>query len=122
MLQKKNEVLLYETMLANIDDSFNSERIKASIKMDLLILYMANLITRAGSLFQPYNPNTSKKKNDGIDMQLLHTLMLPARICSKDGLSTPRTLGSFQAKWILKPEELVSMRQQDGKLEPLSWV
>lgn len=119
-VQRQNEELLYCLMSESIDRDFSSQDVKPSERMNLLIRYRAHLIAKTASLYEPYNPDSKKRRNDGIDMQLLFTLMLPARICSKDMLKIPRGLEVRQAAWILTPEELVE-EWRNKKLKPLSF-
>lgn len=69
-----------------------------------------------------YNPESKKKKNDGIDIDLFHYQMLPAFILTYDknihsGLAD---ISSFQRDWIYRPDDFAT-EWQHGRRPKLSW-
>lgn len=91
-----------------------------TIRAELLLKYLATIVARSAKTKEPYNPTSSKRKNDGIDFLFLLGLVLPARICSKDSLKIIKGLDSFQSNWIQTPDE-IAIQWRDDMLTKLSW-
>lgn len=82
-------------------DSSYSERV------DILAKYMYHFIQNQADFSYPYNPNSQKNKNDGIDFKIIFFIILPSLICSEDRfIKGFQRLYSYQSKWFYKPLEL----------------
>ena len=90
------------------------------IRVDLLIKYLAEITTSTAKIIEPYNPNSPKRKNDGLDFLIIFPLVIPAIICTNDKLTKLKSIKSFQTEWILNPDDLVE-RWNRKKLFPLTW-
>ena len=57
---------------------------------------------------EQYDPTSKKKKNDGIDLDMLQYLAAPMLICVDDDKFTNavKNSGSYQREWMLTPIEL----------------
>lgn len=106
-------------MLDSVDKAFTSVP-RFSIRADLVIQYLALILTRASKEKEPYNPCSLHHINDGLDLSILHTLIIPCRICTIDRMKGPKSINSFQRDWIVTPEELERL-WNEGKLKKLAW-
>ncbi len=56
---------------------------------------------------QPLNPQSKKRKNDGIDFLLTFAVGLPAILCTEDHIrKLLNTFNSYQKDWVMTPEEI----------------
>ncbi|MGK5024221.1 hypothetical protein [Janthinobacterium sp. RB2R34] len=71
---------------------------------------------------EAYDPTHEKKKNDGLDDDLLHYLAVPAYVLTVDKgiIAAANDIESFQSNWIMKPEDFVAAWKA-GNLPPLAW-
>ncbi|WP_412527430.1 hypothetical protein [Burkholderia lata] len=79
-----------------------------SIRRHLELRYRIRQYIRTERTKEPYNPSAKKNRNDGIDIDLYHYLMLPAIIVAKDGgfYGSLNDIDSFQKAWFMPPERL----------------
>lgn len=95
--------------------------IPISQRMDLLIRYMVHIIYMSRQGKTPYNPESLKNKNDGIDFVALFSIILPSRFCTIDHVKQRLSqLKSFQSEWIVTPENVVDLYKSQ-KLYRLQW-
>lgn len=77
------------------------------IRMDLeLKYYTQQAINVANTCI---NPCSKKRENDGLDVLLLHYLILPAFLLTEDKIFSSdklQSIQSFQKEWILNPKKL----------------
>lgn len=118
-LQEEITNVLFEEMRNEIKKHIMCEP-DITIRAELLLKYLATIVARSAKTKEPYNPTSSKRKNDGIDFLFLLGLVLPARICSKDSLKIIKGLDSFQSNWIQTPDE-IAIQWRDDMLTKLSW-
>lgn len=102
-----------------IDKDVNVEP-KMSVRLDLALRQMQRQVEARTRAKEPYNPETHRKRNDGIDFTLTFALMLPALLCTSDGnyCTTLRQLPSFQTAWVYKPDELADAWAKKTVVDP----
>jgi hypothetical protein len=73
------------------------------------------------------NPNSPKRRNDGIDYNMAFVFAKRILLCTHDGTGSKpgyykaiKSLNSFQSKWVFHPQELVD-RWNEGKLLQPTW-
>jgi len=68
------------------------------------------------------NPNSHKRRNDGVDYNMAFVFAKRILLCTDDGnyYDAIKRLNSFQSDWIVKPQELVQ-RWKEGKLAQPGW-
>ena len=78
----------------------------ASVRLDALLRANASFALQRLRPKNPYNP--AKKANDGLDVDLLRYLAVPAIVCTNDGRLQRilKQAGSWQRRWVLRPSEL----------------
>lgn len=94
-----------------------------SIRLDVAIRHKYRQIKIANRLRTPYNPESKKKINDGIDYNMDFVFMLPAILCTSDDnyYKVIKDLNSFQSQWAYKPDEM-SDAWKDKTLTVPSWA
>lgn len=117
--KNKNEIL--NSMAASIDEKIKCDP-PLSIRLDIAIKHRFRQIKIANRLHTPYDPESKKKINDGIDYNMDFIFMLPAILCTSDRnyYKIIKELNSFQSKWIYLPDE-ISDKWRDKALLPPSW-
>lgn len=81
-----------------------------SIRRHLELRYRIRQYIRTERTKEPYNPAAKRNRNDGIDIDLYHYLMLPAIVVAKDGgfYSSLNDIDSFQKAWFMRPDRLAN--------------
>lgn len=79
-------------------------------RMHLELRYRFRQMARTAQKKDRYDPLNSRKKNDGIDVDLYKYLILPALAVSTDNgfFNSLNSIQSFQKDWIFRPEELAN--------------
>ncbi len=97
-----------EKVFADIDDLAPHLSPSLSIRMDLQIRLLWRQYVRSNKDVEPYDPLSSKNKNDGIDFDIYNYLLIPALIVTQDEgfFRKLKDIDSFQKQWFLKPEDL----------------
>ena len=77
-----------------------------SLRLDAFLRVHALVLLRRTRKKNQYN--TTKRKNDSYDHDLLKFLAFPAVLCTNDGplIASVHTAGSWQERWIVRPEAL----------------
>lgn len=113
---KKTENIKYMKEIMSewlFDDSSYSERV------DILAKYLYYFIQNRADFSYPYNPNSQKNKNDGIDFMINFSNILPSLICSEDRfVRIFQSLNSYQSKWFYKPLELAEAWKNNSIIKP----
>lgn len=91
-----------------------------SIRMDLQLRFVWRQYVRSKKTIEPYNPESLKKRNDGIDFDLYKYFLLPAFVVAEDKgfFSSLEGIKSFQRDWFFKPEELANEWQKGTRPFP----
>jgi hypothetical protein len=78
----------------------------ASVRLEAFLRVNASFALQRLRPKNPYNP--VKKANDGLDVDLLRYLAVPAIVCTKDKRlqRVVAQAGSWQRRWVLRPAEL----------------
>lgn len=98
-------------LLKNMKDSVNQGLLgnpPLSIRSDILIHYLFNIILDSSRNKTPYNPESNRNKNDGLDFLLGYSFIIPALLCTGDYTLKNRLkdLKSYQNNWVYSPEEI----------------
>lgn len=102
-----NKTEIINTITNSLDKKIECDP-SLSIRLDVAIRHKYRQIKIANRLGTPYNPESKKKINDGIDYNMDFIFMLPAILCTSDDnyYKIIKDLNSFQSQWIYKPGEL----------------
>ncbi len=79
-----------------------------SVRWDLQMRLLWRQFVRSKKTSEPYDPTSQKKRNDGIDFDLFHYLLLPALVVATDSgfFEKLADIKSYQTTWFWKPEAL----------------
>lgn len=79
-----------------------------SVRWDLQMRLLWRQYVRSKKASEPYDPTSPKKRNDGIDFDLFHYLLLPALVVATDSGFFEKLVDikSYQKAWFWKPEAL----------------
>ncbi len=93
-----------------------------SSRLDLQLKYLYRRYCHRNAAEGAYNPHSKRRRNDGIDFNLLYALLGPAFIVTRDErlLVNMQEIQSYQAGWVMSPEQLASAGA-DGMLKQLAW-
>lgn len=88
-------------------------------RFELVIEYLLDRSIASARRKSPYNPHANRNQNDGLDFLMLHALMIPAFIVTRDQEPKKRlrNLSRPEAEMLLTPAELVE-RWNQGTLAP----
>ena len=91
-----------------------------SIRTDLQLRLAWRQYVRSEKIKQPYDPESFKKRNDGIDFDLYRYFLLPAFVVADDRgfFNALEGIESFQRGWFCKPEELAEAWQEGERPKP----
>jgi hypothetical protein len=97
---------LVERLARSVDEEVSGEP-PESIRWDALIRVMAWYSVRSLTSKGAYD--VEKHANDAIDVPLLRYLAVPSAICTRDRrlLAAPREAHSWQAGWVVSPEDIL---------------
>ena len=103
-----NRTEIINSMAASLDKKIECDP-PLSIRLDVAIRHKFRQIKIANRLHTPYNPESKKKINDGIDYNMDFTFMLPAILCTSDTNyhRIIKELNSFQSNWVYLPDEIL---------------
>lgn len=106
-------------------DSLNKEcncRPPMSVRCDLQMRLLWRQYVRSMKEKDPYNPESKKKRNDGIDFDLCRYFLLPALVVADESgfFDKIKDIESFQLPWFLRPQDLADMWVKKLKPRP-SW-
>lgn len=91
------------------------------VRYDLAIRHRLRIAVLRNQTDVQYNPDSKKRRNDGIDFTMASALALPALIVTeKNYHDIAKLLGSFQAEWVYTPESLAESWEK-GLLKPPTW-
>ena len=78
------------------------------VRADILIKFLVEMIAHRTQSESSYNPESHAKKNDGIDLLLTFSFILPAILCTADEkfAAKLKRLVSHQVNWIYTPNQL----------------
>ncbi|MCC6070544.1 hypothetical protein ACFSQU_12000 [Massilia sp. GCM10020059] len=101
-------------------DKWNSLVPPMSVRMHLQNRYHWRQFVRMQQKKGAYNPNSPKKRNDGIDADLYRYLVLPALIITEDNgfLTKLADIQSFQKSWLYTPQQLADEWIQGNEPAP----
>jgi hypothetical protein len=111
------------TIALNLSDSSASELSPPlSVRWDLQMRLLWRQYVRSKKTSEPYDPTSQKKRNDGIDFDIFHYLLLPALVVSTDSgfFEKLADIKSYQTAWFWKPEDL-AQAWSDGKRPHAKW-
>jgi len=105
-LSSKKEKLL-QTMLDGIDADESVEP-AISVRLDLPVKHFLEKHLHHNKVKDAYNPDSHKKRNDGLDYGLYLYFLLPAMIVSDDGsfYKVLKDIDSYQKNWVWNPNDL----------------
>ncbi|ODS34387.1 MAG: hypothetical protein SCARUB_00518 [Candidatus Scalindua rubra] len=103
--EKRTEIL---KKMAEIEDNWADCDPPLSVRFDLWNKNLFETVAQRSISKEPYNPESNKRKNDGIDFLLKQAFLLPALVCTADKNFIGRfaNIDSFQKEWIYTPEDL----------------
>lgn len=118
----ENRTEIINSMAASLDEKIECDP-PISIRLDVAIRHKFRQIKIANRLHTPYNPESKKKINDGIDYNMDFTFMLPAILCTSDKnyYRIIKELNSFQSNWVYLPDE-ISDKWKNKTLTAPSWA
>lgn len=92
-----------------------------TIRMHLEIRYRLRQMARTVRAKEPYNPESKKKRNDGIDVDLYKYFILPAFAVVKEGgfFGPLEDIRSFQREWFIRPETLAARWLNGERPQPI---
>jgi len=107
-LENPDQDTLVKVVAAGIDTQAGWENPLCSVRIDSMIRTYAHLAVRRMKEKEPYNPRNKKKRNDGIDFDMLQYHGVPMLVCVEDRDFTNAVSGgnSIQRAWMLTPREL----------------
>jgi len=93
-----------------------------SVRLDLAKRHMLAKMEQRNQSVGSYNPGSERNRNDGIDYNMAYVLMAPAFLVTLDRRyrNAVAATGSFQARWVLSPDEFVE-QWREGTLPVLAW-
>lgn len=94
--------------LTSIDSAVPELFPPLSVRWDLQMRLLWRQYVRSKRESEPYDPKSPKKKNDGIDFDLFHYLLLPALVVATDSGFFEKLVDikSYQNAWFWRPEIL----------------
>jgi hypothetical protein len=103
-----DEESLVKVVANGLDARAGWERPPFSVRVDSMIRTYAHLAVRRLKEEEPYDPRSKKKRNDGIDFDMLQYHGVPMLVCVDDRKFTNAVAGggSGQRAWMLTPLEL----------------
>lgn len=118
----ENTDLVLDTAFKVLDKDNKFPEQPFSMRCDLQIKLLWRQFVRMKKKNRAYNPQSTNKKNDGIDFDLYRYLMIPAFVVSNDngffvGIDD---INSYQVSWFKKPAEL-SQEWDRGETPRLMW-
>ncbi len=92
-----------------------------AVRNDLQVRLLWRQFVRSKKLKGPYDPESIKKINDGIDFDLYRFLALPALVVANDGgfFKKIENIPSYQRRWFWKPDELAAAWKRGEGPKPL---
>lgn len=108
------------TNLGRFLDMRSNSTPPASVRLDAMIRVYILLSLRSLQTRERYDP--TKNANDAFDLDLYRYLALPAAVCTGDLgiIKDTRSAGSWQAEWVVMPEELADSATRQRLLN-LTW-
>jgi hypothetical protein len=119
-LKDPDQEALVKVVAAGIDVQAGWDNPPCSVRIDSMIRTYAHLAVRRLKEKEPYDHRNLKKRNDGIDFDMLQYHGVPMLICVDDRKFTNAVAGggSAQRAWMLTPPELAEACRT-GKLPVL---
>lgn len=117
----ENRNVILHSMAKSLDEKTECKP-PISIRLDVAIKHKFRQIKIANRLHAPYDPESKKKINDGIDYNMDFTFMLPAILCTSDKNyhRIIKELNSFQSSWVYLPDD-ISDKWRNRVLLPPIW-
>jgi hypothetical protein len=110
----------FDAFVSRVDGESNLPHPPMSKRLDLGLRYAWRQHVRRNRSQEPYDPESHKKRNDGIDFELYYFMMLPCLLVTSDSGFGSRLapIQSFQRSWIYTPEQLAEARQANSVTLP----
>ncbi|WP_437625571.1 hypothetical protein [Sorangium sp. So ce1151] len=114
-----NDKDLIAKMAAEVDRGVHCTP-RLSVRLDLPIKHLYRQHHLHNRAKAPYNPQSKKKENDGIDFDLYYVFILPALLVSIEGgfFNALKEIDSYQTSWLWKPEELAKAWEEGLRPAP----
>lgn len=116
-----NDKDLIAKMAAEVDRGMQCHP-PLSVRLDLPIKHLYRQHHLHNRAKEPYNPQSKKKENDGIDFDIYYVFILPAFLVTIEGgfFRALKEIDSYQTSWVWKPEELAKA-WEDGLRPTPTW-
>ena len=107
-----------QVIKCNFDEWAETDGLPMSVRGDIIAHVWAELGRRRSA--SGYNPGSHKRRNDGIDHELIYPFLWPALLVTTDKKfkNLLRGLKSYQANWVFLPKELAKKWEQQTLIEP----